>query len=67
MKTGDAIAKVAEPIAQGLDWALGTDLQNCGGCKRAQANLNAGMSLGDAFYERFFGPGAGEIDSASRD
>jgi hypothetical protein len=53
-KLGDAIARVAQPVAQGLDWALGTDLQNCGGCKQMQANLNAGMSLSDAFYDRFF-------------
>ena len=54
MKTGDAIATVAQPIAQGIDWAFGTNIQNCGGCHQMQQNLNAGMSFADACYDRFF-------------
>jgi hypothetical protein len=54
MKKGDAIAKVAKPIARGLDYFLGTELRNCQGCSRMQRNLNQGMSLADAFYDRFF-------------
>jgi hypothetical protein len=54
MKTGDAIATVAQPIAKTIDYWLGTDIQNCQGCKKMQQNLNAGMSLSDAFYDRFF-------------
>jgi hypothetical protein len=54
MKTGDAIAKVAQPIAKTIDYWLGTDIQNCIGCKKMQQDLNAGVSLGDAFYDRFF-------------
>lgn len=54
MKTGDAIASVAQPVAKTIDYWLGTDIQNCPGCKRMETNLNAGMSLADAFYDRFF-------------
>lgn len=54
MKKGDAIAVVAQPIARTIDWAFHTDLQNCSGCKKMQQNLNTGMSLADAFYDRFW-------------
>jgi len=54
MKTGDTIATVAQPIARGIDYFLGTNIQGCGGCKQMQTNLNAGMSLADAFYDRFW-------------
>jgi hypothetical protein len=54
MKKGDAIASVAQPIAKRIDALLGTDLQSCGECKRMQANLNAGISLADAIYDRFW-------------
>jgi hypothetical protein len=54
MKRGDAIASVAQPIAKGIDWALNTDLQNCSGCNKIKSNLNAGMSLADALYDRFW-------------
>jgi len=54
MKKGDAIAAVAQPIARGIDYFLKTDLQNCSGCHKMQSNLNNGMSLADAFYDRFF-------------
>jgi hypothetical protein len=54
MKTGDAIHSVAQPIAQSIDYLFGTGLQNCGGCKTMRANLNAGMNLADAIYDRFW-------------
>ena len=54
MKPGDAVATVAQPIAKAFDWAFGTDLSNCAGCKKMQANLNAGMPLHLAIYDRFF-------------
>jgi hypothetical protein len=56
MKTGDAIASVAQPVAKTIDYWLGTDIQNCGGCHKMQQNLNAGMSIADSFYDRFFKP-----------
>src|SRR4029077_13234630 len=56
MKTGDAIATVARPIAKAVDATFGTDWLNCLGCKRMESNLNAGMPLWDAFYDRFWGP-----------
>lgn len=37
---GDAVATVAKPIARLIDDALGTDLQNCGGCAERQDFLN---------------------------
>jgi hypothetical protein len=54
MKKGDVIASVAQPIAKVSDYFLGTDLQNCAGCNKMKTNLNAGMSLADAFYDRFW-------------
>jgi hypothetical protein len=65
MKTGDAIEKVAGPVAKAIDSVFGTHLQNCGGCRGAVTGLNAGtvhlhqvpgimmQNLGDAFYDRF--------------
>ncbi len=52
MKTGDAIATVAQPIAKTIDYFLGTNIQGCSGCKKMQNNLNSGMSLTEAFIER---------------
>lgn len=37
---GDIVAKVAQPIAKGLDKVLGTHIQGCGGCKKRQEKLN---------------------------
>lgn len=54
MKTGDAIATVAQPIARGIDYLFGTDIEHCSGCKRMQNNLNAGMSFAGAIYDRFW-------------
>ena len=39
-KWGDAVAAIAQPVARVLDAALGTDVQNCEGCKKRQAALN---------------------------
>jgi hypothetical protein len=47
MKPGDAIATVAQPIARGIDYVFGTDIQNCQGCKGRQQFANA-------LYDRFF-------------
>lgn len=54
MKTGDALYAVAQPIAKGIDKVLGTNVQGCSGCKKMRENLNQGMSLQDAIYERWF-------------
>jgi len=54
MKKGDVIAVVAKPIAKGLDRFLYTNWSNCNGCNQMQNNLNAGMSLADAFFDRFW-------------
>jgi hypothetical protein len=37
---GDVVASIAQPIAKGLDKILGTDIQNCGGCKQRREKLN---------------------------
>lgn len=37
---GDAVAAMAQPIARVLDGALGTNIQNCGGCKARREALN---------------------------
>ena len=37
---GDAVAKIAQPIAKTIDSIAGTDIQNCGGCKKRQEKLN---------------------------
>lgn len=54
MKLGDAIATVATPIARGIDAVAGTNVSGCSGCKKMRDNLNAGMSVQDAIYERWF-------------
>jgi hypothetical protein len=54
MKKGDAIAKVAKPVAKTIDFLAGTDIQNCGGCNQMQNNLNAGMSLREAIMFRWW-------------
>jgi hypothetical protein len=51
---GDKIAFVAQPIAKGIDRVIGTNIQGCSGCKQMQDNLNAGMSVTNAIYERWF-------------
>ena len=54
VKTGDAIATAAQPIAWTIDYFLGTDVAGCSGCKRMQNNLNAGMNFADAIFDRFW-------------
>ena len=54
MKKGDAIAAIAQPIARTIDAVAGTNVSGCSGCKNMQNNLNSGMSLSDAIYERWF-------------
>ncbi len=54
MKRGDAVALFSQPIARGIDAVLGTDIAGCVGCSKMQQNLNAGMSVPDAIYERWF-------------
>jgi len=54
MKTGDAIATIAQPVARTIDYFLGTDVAGCSGCKRMQNNLNAGMNFADAIFDRFW-------------
>jgi hypothetical protein len=54
MKKGDAIAKVAKPVAKTIDFLAGTNIQNCGGCNRMQLNLNSGMSMAEAIRYRWW-------------
>jgi hypothetical protein len=44
---GDKIATFAQPIARGIDYVFGTDIQNCQGCKGRQQYVNS-------IYDRFF-------------
>jgi hypothetical protein len=37
---GDVVASIAQPIARVIDRVAGTDIQNCGGCKKRQEALN---------------------------
>jgi hypothetical protein len=37
---GDLVSKVAQPIAKGIDKAIGTNIQNCGGCAKRRNKLN---------------------------
>lgn len=54
MKTGDLIHSLANPIARSIDAVAGTNVSGCSGCKKMRENLNDGMSIGDAIYERWF-------------
>lgn len=47
MKTGDAIATLTQPIARGIDYVFGSNIQDCPGCKRRQEFANS-------LYDRFF-------------
>ncbi len=51
---GTKIAAIAQPIAIGIDAIAGTNIRKCSGCRDMKDNLNAGMSLQDAIYERWF-------------
>jgi hypothetical protein len=67
MKPGDAIATVAQPIAHGIDRLFGTDVANCSGCNRMKNNLNAGMNLSEAIFDRFWPQTNKETNNAVRD
>lgn len=51
---GDKIEKVAKPVAKVIDTVFNTDLQNCGGCNQMKHDLNNGIPLWDALYDRFW-------------
>ncbi len=51
---GTKIEFIAAPIARGIDAIAGTNINGCGGCEKMRDNLNAGMSLTDAIYQRWF-------------
>ena len=42
---GDVVAMIANPIALGIDAMLGTQISNCGGCRKRQDALNRAMPL----------------------
>ncbi len=54
MKLGDAIATISQPIAHAIDAVARTNIAGCNGCKQMQQNLNSGMTLTDAIYQRWF-------------
>ncbi len=58
MKTGDAIATVATPIARALGLPCidpeTKQLRPESGCAKMRDNLNGGMSIQDAIYQRWF-------------
>jgi hypothetical protein len=42
---GDLVEKIAQPIAKKIDKLLGTNIRNCGGCKRRKNFLNRLLTL----------------------
>jgi hypothetical protein len=42
---GDIVTAVAQPIAKAIDAIAGTNIQNCGGCKQRQDELNKAFPL----------------------
>ncbi len=58
MKLGDAISTVATPIARALKLDCidpeTNQLRPESGCAKMRDNLNAGMSVQDAIYQRWF-------------
>lgn len=40
LKLGDAFEVVAQPIAKGIDYIFGSNVQDCGGCGRRKEKLN---------------------------
>ncbi len=58
MKLGDSIAAVATPIASALKMPCidpeTNQLRPESGCAKMRDNLNAGMSVQDAIYQRWF-------------
>lgn len=53
-RLGDKIERLAKPIAKTIDAIWGSDLVNCTGCNKMRDNLNSGMTLTDALWERFW-------------
>ncbi len=51
---GTQIERFSKPIARGIDLIAGTNIAGCGGCNKMRDNLNAGMTLTDAIYRRWF-------------
>lgn len=37
---GDIVYRAAQPIAKAIDATIGTNIQNCGGCKKRRDKLN---------------------------
>ena len=58
MKVGDAISKVATPIARALNMPcigpITNQLRPESGCAKMRNNLNNGMTFTDAIYQRWF-------------
>ncbi len=58
MKLGDAISTIATPIARALKMdCIDPETQQLrpeSGCAKMRNNLNAGMSIQDAIYQRWF-------------
>jgi len=42
---GDIVHKVAQPIAKTIDLVLGTNIKNCGGCKKRREFLNKAFPM----------------------
>ena len=42
---GDAVHKIANPIARVIDNIAGTNIQQCGGCKKRRESLNRAFPL----------------------
>ena len=40
IKMGDIVAEIAQPIAEKIDSALGTEVKKCGACESAKKRLN---------------------------
>lgn len=42
---GDAVHKIAQPIAKTIDKIFGTNIKECGGCKRRRNLLNKAFPI----------------------
>jgi hypothetical protein len=42
---GDVVARIAQPIAKVIDKVAGTNIANCGGCKKRQEAMNKAIPL----------------------
>ena len=42
---GDVVHKIAQPIAKSIDRLAGTNIQECGGCKKRRETLNKAFPL----------------------